>query len=155
MQTAAINLCIPNYDQISKNGLVNSKMRSEFIDKYFNMLMVKPALPGRLAVNFSGGNQQKIIIAKWLARNPHILVMDEPTRGIDVNAKAEIYNIMNDLTQQGMSIVMVSSEMAELMGVCDRIMVMYEGKFVDEFTREEFDEQNLAKAQSGIVVHTA
>ena len=155
MQTAAINLCIPNYDQISKNGLVNSKMRSEFIDKYFNMLMVKPALPGRLAVNFSGGNQQKIIIAKWLARNPHILVMDEPTRGIDVNAKAEIYNIMNDLTHQGMSIVMVSSEMAELMGVCDRIMVMYEGKFVDEFTREEFDEQNLAKAQSGIVVHTA
>ena len=106
-------------------------------------------------MNFSGGNQQKIIIAKWLARNPHILVMDEPTRGIDVNAKAEIYNIMNDLTQQGMSIVMVSSEMAELMGVCDRIMVMYEGKFVDEFTREEFDEQNLAKAQSGIVVHTA
>ena len=155
MQTAAINLCIPNYDQISKNGLVNSKMRSELIDKYFNMLMVKPALPGRLAVNFSGGNQQKIIIAKWLARNPHILVMDEPTRGIDVNAKAEIYNIMNDLTHQGMSIVMVSSEMAELMGVCDRIMVMYEGKFVDEFTREEFDEQNLAKAQSGIVVHTA
>lgn len=155
MQTAAINLCIPNYDQISKNGLVNSKMRSEFIDKYFNMLMVRPALPGRLAVNFSGGNQQKIIIAKWLARNPHILVMDEPTRGIDVNAKAEIYNIMNDLTHQGMSIVMVSSEMAELMGVCDRIMVMYEGKFVDEFTREEFDEQNLAKAQSGIVVHTA
>lgn len=153
MQTAAINLCIPNFDQISKNGLVNSKMRSEFIDKYFHMLMVKPALPERLAVNFSGGNQQKIIIAKWLARNPHILVMDEPTRGIDVNAKAEIYNIMNGLTEQGMSIIMVSSEMAELMGVCDRIMVMYEGKFVDEFMRDEFDEQNLAKAQSGIRVH--
>lgn len=155
MQTAAINLCIPNFDQISKNGLVNAKMRDAFIDKYFNMLMVKPSLPERLAVNFSGGNQQKIIIAKWLARNPHILVMDEPTRGIDVNAKAEIYNIMNELTEQGMSIIMVSSEMAELMGVCDRIMVMYEGKIVDEFARDEFDEQNLAKAQSGIQVHAA
>ena len=153
MQTAAINLCIPNFDQISKNGLVSSKMRKEFIDKYFNMLMVRPALPERLAVNFSGGNQQKIIIAKWLARNPAILVMDEPTRGIDVNAKAEIYNIMNELTTQGMSIIMVSSEMPELMGVCDRIMVMYEGEFVDEFTKDEFDEQTLAKAQSGIKVH--
>ena len=119
------------------------------------MLVVRPDLPERLAVNFSGGNQQKLIIAKWLARNPKILVMDEPTRGIDVNAKAEIYNIMNDLTQQGMSIIMVSSEMAELMGVCDRIMVMYEGCFVDEFNRDEFDEQMIAKAQSGIRVHKA
>ena len=153
MQTAAINLCIPNFDRISKGGLVNSKMRSDFVGKYFHMLMVRPDLPERLAVNFSGGNQQKLIIAKWLARNPKILVMDEPTRGIDVNAKAEIYNIMNDLTQQGMSIIMVSSEMAELMGVCDRIMVMYEGSFVDEFNRSEFDEQQLAKAQSGIRVH--
>lgn len=153
MQTAAVNLCIPNFDQISRNGLVDSRLKQQFIDKFFNMLLVKPALPERLAINFSGGNQQKLIIAKWLARNPHILVMDEPTRGIDVNAKAEIYNIMNDLTRQGMSIIMVSSEMAELMGVCDRVMVMYEGKFVDEFTRSEFNEQNLARAQSGIRVH--
>lgn len=152
-QTAAINLCIPNFDQISKSGLINSKMRSEFVNKFFNLLSVRPPLPNRLAVHFSGGNQQKLIIAKWLARNPHILVMDEPTRGIDVNAKAEVYNIMNDLTTKGMSIIMISSEMAELMGVCDRIMVMYEGRFIDEFTRDEFDEQNLARAQSGIRVH--
>ena len=153
MQTAAINLCIPNFDQISKSGLINSKMRSEFVNKFFNLLSVRPPLPNRLAVHFSGGNQQKLIIAKWLARNPHILVMDEPTRGIDVNAKAEVYNIINDLTTKGMSIIMISSEMAELMGVCDRIMVMYEGRFIDEFTRDEFDEQNLARAQSGIRVH--
>lgn len=152
-QTAAINLCIPNFDQISKSGLINSKMRSEFVNKFFNLLSVRPPLPNRLAVHFSGGNQQKLIIAKWLARNPHILVMDEPTRGIDVNAKAEVYNIINDLTTKGMSIIMISSEMAELMGVCDRIMVMYEGRFIDEFTRDEFDEQNLARAQSGIRVH--
>jgi len=155
MQTAAINLCIPNFDQICKRGLVNSKLRSRFVDKFFNLLMVKPSIPNRLALNFSGGNQQKLIIAKWLARNPRILVMDEPTRGIDVNAKSEIYNIMNDLTMQGMSIIMVSSEMAELMGVCDRIMVMYEGRFIDQFTRDEFDEQNLARAQSGIPVHSS
>ena len=155
MQTAAINLCIPNFDQISKRGLVDSRLRSKFVDKFFNLLSVRPPLPNRLAINFSGGNQQKLIIAKWLARNPRILVMDEPTRGIDVNAKAEIYNIMNELTEQGMSIIMISSEMAELMGVCDRIMVMYEGRFIDEFTRDEFDEQNLARAQSGIRVHAS
>ena len=153
LQSAAINLCIPNFDQISKNGIVNNKMKKEFIDKYFHLLMVKPDLPNRQAMNFSGGNQQKLIIAKWMARAPRILVMDEPTRGIDVGAKAEIYNIMNDLTADGMSIVMISSEMAELIGVCDRIMVMYEGGMVDEFNRDEFDEQTLAKAQSGIRVH--
>jgi len=155
MQTAAINLCIPNFDQISKRGLINSRMRAQFVDKFFNLLSVRPAIPNRLALNFSGGNQQKLIIAKWLARNPLILVMDEPTRGIDVNAKSEIYNIMNDLTTKGMSIIMVSSEMPELMGVCDRIMVMYEGRFIDQFTRDEFDEQNLARAQSGIPVHVS
>ena len=154
-QKASTNLCIPNFDQITKkNGwIIDHKKEKEFVDKYFNLLMVKPQLPDRLAMHFSGGNQQKLIIAKWMARNPHVLIMDEPTRGIDVGAKAEIYNIMNDLTEKGMSIIMVSSEMAELIGVCDRIMVMYEGQFVDEFTRDEFDEHQIARAQSGIRVH--
>lgn len=155
MQTAAQNLVIPNYDLVAKkNGIfIDFKKMDEFIDKYFNLLMVHPNLPDRLALNFSGGNQQKIIIAKWLARNPDILVMDEPTRGIDVNAKAEIYNIMNDLTVDGMSIIMISSEMAELMGVCDRIMVMYEGTIVDTFDRSEFVEDDIARAESGIKIH--
>ena len=155
-QKASTNLCIPNFDQMTRDKVkwvLDHKKEKEFVDKYFNMLMVKPALPERLAMHFSGGNQQKLIIAKWMARNPHVLIMDEPTRGIDVNAKAEIYNIMNDLSEKGMSIIMVSSEMPELIGVCDRIMVMYEGRFVDEFTRDEFDETLIAKAQSGIRVH--
>lgn len=155
MQTAAQNLVIPNFDLVSsKNGIfIDFKKRAKFCEKYFNLLMVRPNLPDRLALNFSGGNQQKLIIAKWLARNPDILVMDEPTRGIDVNAKAEIYNIMNDLTVEGMSIIMISSEMAELMGVCDRIMVMYEGRFIDTFMRNEFVEDDIAKAESGIKIH--
>ena len=155
-QKASTNLCIPNFDQMTRDKVkwvIDHKKEKEFVDKYFNMLMVKPQLPERLAMHFSGGNQQKLIIAKWMARNPHVLIMDEPTRGIDVNAKAEIYNIMNDLSADGMSIIMVSSEMPELMGVCDRIMVMYEGRFIDEFTRDEFDEHDIARAQSGIRVH--
>lgn len=154
-QKASTNLCIPNFDQITRKWkwIIDHKKEKEFVDKYFNMLLVKPQLPDRLAMHFSGGNQQKLIIAKWMARNPHVLIMDEPTRGIDVGAKAEIYNIMNDLSADGMSIIMVSSEMAELIGVCDRIMVMYEGRFVDEFTRDEFNEADLGRAQSGIRVH--
>ena len=148
---ASINLCVPNYDQISDKGFINNKKKSEFIDKYFKLLMVRPDLPDRLALNFSGGNQQKIIIAKWLARNPKVLILDEPTRGIDVNAKAEIYRIMNDLTKDGMSIIMISSEMVELIGVCDRILVMYEGRIVDEYKKEDgFDEQIIGRSQTGV-----
>ena len=94
-----------------------------------------------------------MVLAKALHSEPKILILDEPTKGIDVGSKQEIYEIMNELLEEGMSIIMVSSEMPELMGVCDRIMVMYEGEFVDEFTKDEFDEQTLAKAQSGIKVH--
>ena len=85
----------------------------------------------------SGGNQQKVVIAKWLAMTPDILIMDEPTRGIDVGAKAEIYQLMRKLTQSGKSIIMVSSEIAEVMQVSDRILVMHEGDITGEVTAEE------------------
>ncbi|MBR4798085.1 MAG: sugar ABC transporter ATP-binding protein, partial [Oscillospiraceae bacterium] len=87
-----------------------------------------------------------------LAKNPDVLILDEPTRGIDVNAKMEIYKIMNDLTTQGISIIMVSSEMNELMGLCDRILVMYEGELCAEFTRDEngeYSEEEIGRAQAG------
>ncbi|MDR0909350.1 MAG: sugar ABC transporter ATP-binding protein [Spirochaetaceae bacterium] len=149
--SAATNLCVPNYDQISSGIWVQEKKKKAFVNKYFTQLGVRPSLPERLALNFSGGNQQKIIIAKWLARNPKVLMLDEPTRGIDVNAKAEIYKIMNDLTDQGLSVIMVSSEMPELIGTCDRIMVMYEGKFVAEFNKKDgYDEHEIGRAQTGV-----
>lgn len=150
--SVAQNISLPNFDKFSKNGIVDLKAQKQFIDENMAKLTVQPKDPNRLAVFLSGGNQQKVILAKWLAKNPDVLILDEPTRGIDVNAKMEIYKIMNDLTTQGISLVMVSSEMNELMGMCDRILVMYEGELVAEFTRDEngeYSEDEIGRAQAG------
>ena len=150
--TVAQNISLPNFDKFSKNGVINLKEQKAFIDDQMAKLTVQPKDPDRLAVYLSGGNQQKLILAKWLAKNPDVLILDEPTRGIDVNAKMEIYKIMNDLTTQGISIIMVSSEMNELMGMCDRILVMYEGELCAEFTRDEngeYSEDEIGRAQAG------
>ena len=97
----------------------------------------------------SGGNQQKVVIAKWLAMKPNILIMDEPTRGIDIGAKSEIYALMRKMTEQGMSIIMISSEMAEVMQVSDRILVMHEGSISGELTAEEVTRNNIMQAAFG------
>ena len=97
----------------------------------------------------SGGNQQKVILAKWLAGEPDILVLDEPTRGIDVGAKAEIYKLINELTAKGIAIHQISSELPEIMGMSDRILVMYEGKISAEIQREEFSEERIMAAAVG------
>ena len=89
----------------------------------------------------SGGNQQKIVIAKWLLHNPEVLILDEPTRGIDVGAKYEIYKIMSDLAEQGVAIIMISSEMPEIIGMCDRVAVMSNGKVTGELESEEITQE--------------
>jgi putative multiple sugar transport system ATP-binding protein len=94
-------------------------------------------------VNLSGGNQQKVVLSKWLFINPQVLILDEPTRGIDVGAKFEIYNIMNQLADQGQGVVMISSEMPELLGMCDRIYVMNEGRIVGELTKAEATQEKI------------
>ena len=94
-------------------------------------------------VNLSGGNQQKVVLSKWLFADPQVLILDEPTRGIDVGAKFEIYGIMNDLAAQGRGVVMISSEMPELLGMCDRIYVMNEGRIVGELARGEASQEKI------------
>lgn len=96
--------------------------------------------------NLSGGNQQKVVLAKWLALRPKVLLLDEPTRGIDVNAKSELYSLISELARAGLGIVLVSSELPEVLAMSDRIMVMSEGKKTAEFTREEASEEKLLKA---------
>ena len=96
--------------------------------------------------NLSGGNQQKVILGKWLATQPKVLLLDEPTRGIDINAKREIYRLIDELTAQGLAVVMVSSELPEILGLCDRIMVMSEGKKTAEFSRTEATEEAILNA---------
>ena len=100
-------------------------------------------------VNLSGGNQQKIVVGKWLLNKPEVLIMDEPTRGIDVGAKSEIYSIMSDIAAEGKAIIMISSEMPELLGMCDRILVMCEGKSTGIFERDEYDQVRLMAAATG------
>jgi putative multiple sugar transport system ATP-binding protein len=97
-------------------------------------------------VNLSGGNQQKVVLAKWLFADPEVLILDEPTRGIDVGAKFEIYTLMAELAAAGKCIVMISSEMPELLGMCDRICVMNEGRFVGEFAGAEASQEKIMRA---------
>ena len=104
-----------------------------------------------LAMNLSGGNQQKVVLAKWLMRNPGVLIIDEPTRGIDVGAKYEIYVLMNELKRQGMAIVMVSSELPEIIGMSDRVVVLKEGRITGEFENADLTEEMImAKATGGM-----
>lgn len=112
----------------NKSGFIDHKNRRQMIEKYGADLNLRPMQPEKLAVDFSGGNQQKIVIMKWLLSNAKVFIFDEPTKGVDVGAKVEIYNIMNSLLKEGASIIMVSSEMEEILGMSDRVMVMYEGR---------------------------
>jgi ribose transport system ATP-binding protein len=103
--------------------------------------------------NLSGGNQQKVVIARWVTLEPKILILDEPTRGIDVGAKAEIYRLMNRLAERGVGILMISSELPEVMGISDRILVMHEGRVTGQFDARTVTDDELMNATTGIVTH--
>ena len=114
--------------RFSRNGLIQGQSFSGYVEK----IMIKVSGPNQSAGQLSGGNQQKVVLAKWLERNAEILIFDEPTRGIDVGAKYEIYQWMNKLADQGKGILMISSELPEVLGMSDRILVMKEGELVGE-----------------------
>ena len=115
-----------------------------------NALAVKAPSMEQLTKNLSGGNQQKVVVAKWLATNADIIILDEPTRGIDIGAKYEIYLIMNRLVKEGKSIIMISSEMPELIGMSDRIIVMHQGSVSGELTKEEVSQERILEMASGM-----
>jgi ribose transport system ATP-binding protein len=148
----ADNICLPNAGQISSAGIVSRGRKTGLVRRFINDLQIRPALPGRAVVDFSGGNQQKTVIAKWLAKDPLVLLLDEPTRGVDVGAKSEIYSLMRRLTEKGVGIVFISSEMPELIGICDRILVVSEGRINGEFRKGEMDQHAIMAAAAGIAV---
>jgi ribose transport system ATP-binding protein len=132
------NIALPNLDILCNRwGVVNRKKEAEMIEKTVASLNIKLANPENDASSLSGGNQQKVVVGKWLARNSKVVIFDEPTRGIDVAAKVEIYNIMNELKKEGIGVLFVSSEMPEIMGISDRILVMCDGRITGELGREE------------------
>ena len=132
------NVGVSVYNKFLKAGFVlDHKKINQVVDDSIKKLSIKtPSMKEHIA-NLSGGNQQKVIVARWLANDPDVLIMDEPTRGIDVGAKYEIYQIMIELTRQGKSIIMISSEMPELLGMADRICVMCNGKLTGEIDQPE------------------
>ena len=143
------NMTISVLEDFIKGINVNRKKENEIINTYVEAMAIKTPSTRQLIGNLSGGNQQKVLIGKWLAAHPKILILDEPTRGIDVGAKAEIYQIMNSLAEQGVSIIMISSEMPELIGMADRIYVMYEGEITGEVDRKDFTQEKIMYHAAG------
>ncbi|MCM3114243.1 sugar ABC transporter ATP-binding protein [Neobacillus sp. MER 74] len=146
------NITLVNLQKFSifKN-IISQKKENNVVDEQIQSLKIKTPNRNIAVKNLSGGNQQKIVIAKWLINNPDILILDEPTRGIDIGAKAEIYKIIADFASSGKSVIVISSEMPELFGICDRIIVMSEGKLTGEFTRKEFDQEKIMACCAGIM----
>ena len=134
------------------NGLYSKAKARKVSEEYIGKLKIKTPSGDEIVNNLSGGNQQKVVISKWLLNDPDIIILDEPTRGIDVGAKRDIYLLIGSLAQQGKAVIIISSEIPELMGVCDRIDVMAEGHFSGELDRDHFSQESIMKLASDIAV---
>jgi putative multiple sugar transport system ATP-binding protein len=137
------NVTLANLPGVSSRGVLDKRRETQVAETYRKAMAIRTPGVFQKVVNLSGGNQQKVVLSKWLFTDPQVLILDEPTRGIDVGAKFEIYNIMNDLAAMGKGVVMISSEMPELLGMCDRIYVMNEGRIMGELTRAEASQERI------------
>lgn len=137
------NTVLSSYDKVTKGIFVDEKKSKNVSEEYVKKLRTKTPGVGQLVKNLSGGNQQKVVIAKWIFRNVDILIFDEPTRGIDIGARAEIYNLMNELVKEGKSIIMISSDLTEVLKMSDRIVVMCEGRVTGEIGIEEANQETI------------
>ena len=137
LQSVRFNSTIEVLEQFISKLRVNSRKEAAIAQDFIDKMHTKTPSQEQAVSNLSGGNQQKVMIGRWLATNPHILILDEPTRGVDVGAKAEIYEIMNELTKHGVSIIMISSELPEIINMSDRVYVMYEGRLTGCISYDE------------------
>ena len=145
-ESIARNTTLARLEKVTQRGIVNVEEENRAAETYKDLLRTKTPSVQQLVGNLSGGNQQKVLLSKWMFADPEVLILDEPTRGIDVGAKYEIYCFMNDLVSQGKSVIMISSEMPELLGMCDRIYVMNEGRMVAEFPAAEATQESIMAA---------
>ena len=139
------NAILASYDDYEKGLFIHRKEVSDITEKYVDTLKIKTPTVNQLLKNLSGGNQQKVVIAKWLIKNSEILIFDEPTRGIDVGAKSEIYTLMNELVKEGKSIIMISSELPEVLRMSDRVLVMCEGRITGELDIQDANQEEIMK----------
>ena len=141
--TIQSNISLANLDAVANGAVLNTAQETRVAEKYRNALNIRTPGVYQRVVNLSGGNQQKVVLSKWLFADPDVLILDEPTRGIDIGAKYEIYGIINELSQQNKAVIMISSELPELLGMCDRIYVMNEGAFVGELSSTDASQERI------------
>lgn len=143
------NTTMPCLKRISKYCVISPKKEEDVTESYKKSLLIKTPTIRQLVKNLSGGNQQKVVLAKWLAMNPEVIIFDEPTRGIDVGAKQEIYDIMNQLADEGKAIIMISSDMEELIGMSDRVVVLCKGRLAGSLSKEEVSQESILMKAAG------
>src|SRR5262249_35377289 len=140
------NITLASLDQVAPGKVIDDIAELKVASDYRNRMRIRCSDVYQEAGQLSGGNQQKVVLSKWLMTDPKVLILDEPTRGIDVGAKYEIYRIINELAAAGKGIVVISSEMPELLGICDRIYVMNDGAFVGEFDKADASQEKIIHA---------
>jgi rhamnose transport system ATP-binding protein len=148
------NATLPFLRRLSRFGLVDRRRERAVAKEYTQRLQVRAASLGLPARSLSGGNQQKVVLAKWLATDPAVLILDEPTRGIDIGTKAEVHRIVSHLAAEGLAILLISSELPEVLAMSDRVLVMHEGRLTGEFARDEADQEAIMRAATGQVTGT-
>jgi rhamnose transport system ATP-binding protein len=144
--TIADNIALPSLQRFAEYGLVNALKLATTADDWTKRLNVKCASANQLAQELSGGNQQKVVLAKWLMTKPQLLILDEPTKGIDIGAKAAVHQLIRELAEQGIAVVLVSSELPEVLGMADRIVVMRRGRIRGDFVRSEVNAEDVLRA---------
>jgi rhamnose transport system ATP-binding protein len=144
------NISLPQLSRLNPNGVLNDAREWALADKYAKRLQVKASSWRQPVETLSGGNQQKVVIGKWLATKPAVIILDEPTKGIDIGSKAAVHQFMSELVGQGLAVIMVSSELPEVMGMADRIIVMHEGLMVAEYKAGEASAETIVSAASGV-----
>ena len=144
------NIALASLDSVRRGGLIPRGAERRFAKDWALRLQLKYGRLTNPVWTLSGGNQQKAVLAKWLARKPTLLIVDEPTRGIDVGTKAEVHRLLSELAAQGVAVLMISSELPEVLGMADRIVVLFEGRVMREFARAEAIEDAIMHAATGV-----
>ena len=137
------NVTLVNLGGVARRGVIDDRREAMVADEFRAKLRIRSSSILQKTLNLSGGNQQKVVLSKWLFAQPRVLILDEPTRGIDVGAKYEIYTIINELAEAGKGVIVISSEMPELLGICDRLYVMNEGRFIDEMPARDASQERI------------
>lgn len=145
------NMTFATLDKISNAGWISESKEDKMVAGFVKELQIKLRDTDQEARELSGGNQQKVVLSKWLMTEPEILILDEPTRGVDVGAKAEVYKLISSLARAGKAILMISSELPEILQLSDRVYVMSEGRLTGEFNRSELSDERIMTAASGLM----